>query len=102
MPLFTQLFDYFDKLSVLPYVPRRTSSSRHDMPLYIHPAQKRYYQISLERDLLGDWQLIARWSGQDKQAPKGYRKDLVDSEDEGYRRLDRIHKRRLAQGYRLA
>lgn len=71
------------------------------MPQYVNRELQRYYRISLERDLLGDWHLIASWSGRDKQAPAGVRRDIVGSEEEGFRRMDRMHKRRLAEGYRL-
>ncbi|WP_175891668.1 hypothetical protein [Burkholderia cepacia] len=52
---------------------------------------RRWYEVELVCDLLGDWVLIRRWGGKES-GRHGKKLVVVASERDGLLRLERIHR----------
>lgn len=75
-------------------------SSIEQFRRYIHPVLRRYYTVSVQRDLLGDLSLVRCWGCLDHGLGAGVFTQLV-GEDSIEQDIQVIHKRRLSHGYRL-
>ena len=67
---------------------------------YIQPALRRYYTVSVQRDLLGDLSLTRCWGCLDHSRGAGVSTELV-GEDTITSNIEAIHKRRISRGYLL-
>lgn len=65
-----------------------------------HTLSQRYYQVTVEQDLLGDLVLIKRWGRQGTQLG-GSACHLCASYEEATQRAYRIHQACLQHGYQL-
>jgi len=59
----------------------------------------RYYQLILEKDLLGGWQVVREW-GQQGAAGRVMREHFADQETAQYA-LMQIRDKQLARGYKV-
>ena len=65
---------------------------------WINPEKARYYRVVLEKDLFGNWSLIACWGALHSRRG-GMRVTALASLDAGVAALDGIAKRRRQRGY---
>ncbi len=68
------------------------------MQRWVHPEKRRYYRVSLDRDLFGDLVLVRAWGGLGSNLGQ-VRQTVVGSEEEGERLLRGIERRRRQRGY---
>ena len=73
------------------------ASSQHYA--WVNPEKARYYRVSLEPDLFGDWTLLKVWGGIGSRLG-GMKGSGVASYDDGLRQIGEIAKRRTQRGYR--
>lgn len=60
---------------------------------------RRYYQLLLAQDLLGDWLLTRSW-GAKQSRRQGSRKDLICDQHSAMIKVRKLRTRRRAHGYR--
>ena len=65
---------------------------------WLNPAKARYYSVSLQQDLLGDWILDATW-GSTLTQRGGMRRTLLEDRAQGLAKVEDIAKRRRWRGY---
>jgi cytochrome b len=71
-------------------------ASQHHV--WVHPTRARYYQVHLDRDLVGDWTLRKVWGGIGSSRGRMH-STAVPSYDEGAEQIRAIAKRRGQRGY---
>jgi hypothetical protein len=67
--------------------------------IWVNPAKARYYEVHLDRDLLGDWTLRKVWGGLGTRRG-GTHNTGVASYDDGIEQVREIARRRIRHGYR--
>jgi hypothetical protein len=65
---------------------------------WINPDKARYYQVHLNRDLLGDWTLIKVWGGIGSNRGRMHSTGVA-SYEAGIEQVDEIARRRARRGY---
>ena len=68
---------------------------------WINPEKARYYQVHLDRDLLGDWTLIKVWGGIGSNHGRLHSTGVASYED-GIEQVHETAQRRARRGYTLA
>lgn len=63
-----------------------------------YQTSQRGYVLTLERDLLGDFVLCRRWFGLTNRRG-GVKHQILASEDEAIREIDRVRRLRARRGY---
>jgi predicted DNA-binding WGR domain protein len=66
--------------------------------IWVHHAKARYYEVHLDRDLLGDWALRKIWGGLGSRRG-GTHNTGVASYDDAIEQVREIAKRRIRHGY---
>jgi hypothetical protein len=66
---------------------------------WVNPEKARYYQVHLDRDLLGDWTLRTVWGGLGSRLGRMHCTGVA-SYDDGIEQVQAIAKRRAQRGYR--
>jgi len=66
---------------------------------WVNPEKARYYQVHLDRDLLGDWTLRTVWGGIGSRLGRMHCTGVA-SYDDGIEQVQAIAKRRAQRGYR--
>lgn len=61
---------------------------------------KRYYRVVLQRDLLGDLILMRVWGGIGRASGQ-LRQTIVNSVEDGFKKIDTIIKQLIKRGYEL-
>ncbi|MEN8131700.1 MAG: WGR domain-containing protein [Pseudomonadota bacterium] len=69
------------------------------MKTWVNPKNRRYYNALLQPDLFGRWSLMRNWGSLDNGRGQ-VRIETVSGPASGQRKMDAIHKRRIAHGYR--
>ncbi len=66
--------------------------------LWFNLAKARYYEVQLDRDLLGDWALRKVWGGLGSRHGGTHNTGVVSYEN-GFEQIDAIARRRARRGY---
>jgi len=66
--------------------------------IWVNPDKARYYEVHLDRDLLGDWALRKVWGGLGSRRG-GTHNTGVGSYDDGIEQVRKIARRRTQHGY---
>lgn len=66
---------------------------------WVNPDKARYFQVHLDRNLLGDWTLLKVWGGTGSHRGRMHSTGVASYED-GIEQVREIAKRRLQHGYR--
>ncbi|WP_293650248.1 WGR domain-containing protein [Thiolapillus sp.] len=67
---------------------------------WVNPDNRRYYQVDLVKDLLGDWTVVKAWGSLDSH--RGNQKIcLVSGKEDGLSEIQGLIKERLWRGYAL-
>lgn len=61
--------------------------------------KRRYYTVSIEKDLFDDVVVVRSWGGTDTRRG-GMEREVVASQEDGARLLEAISRRRAMRGYR--
>ena len=65
-----------------------------------HKGRERFYQVVLQKDLLGDWSLTCSWGSLHSRLGN-YKHHAFGTQNEALELIEKITKRRMARGYEL-
>ena len=72
------------------------TSAHHQ--IWVNPKKARYYEVHLDRDLLGDWALRKVWGGLGSRRG-GTHNTGVSSYEDGMEQVREVSLRRIRNGY---
>lgn len=65
-----------------------------------HKGAERFYQVHLQKDMLGDWSLTCAWGGQ-RSRLGNYRNHTFETQNEALKFIESVMIRRLKRGYQV-